>query len=63
MDDYINKVKYLKERVKISLKDVNGQNEKPFDNREACIQKFKGIDKEELLQELIECGLEVNNNE
>lgn len=45
MEEYIDKIKYLKERVKISLKDVNGQNEEPFDNREDCIKALDELKK------------------
>ena len=45
MDEYINKIKYLKERVKISLKDVNVQNEEPFDSREDCIKELDKLKK------------------
>ena len=45
MEEYIDKIKYLKERVKISLKDVNGQNEEPFDSREDCIKELDKLKK------------------
>ena len=45
MDEYINKIKYLKEMVKISLKDVNEQNEEPFDSREDCIKELDELKK------------------
>ena len=45
MEEYIDKIKYLKERVKISLKDVNGQNEESFDSREDCIKELDKLKK------------------
>ena len=45
MDEYINKIKYLKEMVKISLKDVNEQNEESFDSREDCIKELDELKK------------------
>ena len=39
MEEYIDKIKYLKERVKISLKDVNEKNETPLDNRKKLCVK------------------------
>ena len=55
MDEYINKIKYLKERVKISLKDVNGQNEEPFDSREDCIKELDELEK--ILNEIDNKGI------
>lgn len=55
MEEYINKIKYLKERVEISLKDVNGQNEEPFDNREDCIKELDELEK--ILNEIDNKGI------
>ncbi len=55
MEEYINKIKYLKERVKISLKDVNEQNEEPFDNREDCIKELDELKK--ILNEIDNKGI------
>lgn len=45
MNEYIDKIKYLKEKVEISLKDVNGQNENPLNDREEIIGKIKVLEK------------------
>ena len=55
MEEYIDKIKYLKERVKISLKDVNGQNEEPFDSREDCIKELDRVKK--ILNEIDSKGI------
>ena len=55
MEEYIDKIKYLKERVKISLKDVNGQNEEPFDSREDCIKELDKLKK--ILNEIDNKGI------
>jgi hypothetical protein len=57
MDEYINKIKYLKE----NNMDIFELNDDEFDKK--LDEIFENIDTEELFQELIECGLEVNNNE
>ena len=41
--------------------DIFKLNDKEFDKK--LDEIFANIDKEDLFQELIECGLEVNNNE
>lgn len=55
MEEYINKIKYLKERVEISLKDVNGQNEEPFDNQDDIIRELNRL--EEILKETNNNGI------
>lgn len=45
MNEYIDKIKYLKEKVEILLKDVNGQNENPLNDREEIIGKIKVLEK------------------
>ena len=45
MEEYIDKIKYLKERVKISLKDVNEKNETPLDNRKNIMCHIKKLEK------------------
>lgn len=57
MDEYINKIKYLKE----NNMDIFELNDDEFDKK--LDEIFENIDTEELFQELIECGLEVNTNE
>lgn len=54
-EQYINKIKYLKERVKISLKDVNGSNEAPFDNRNDCMRELDRL--EQILNEIDNQGI------
>ncbi len=41
--------------------DIFKLNDEEFDKK--LDEIFENIDKEDLFQELIECGLEVNNNE
>lgn len=55
MEEYIDKIKYLKERVKISLKDVNGQNKEPLDSREDCIKELDRLKK--ILNEIDSKGI------
>ena len=55
MEEYIDKIKYLKERAKISLKDVNGQTEDPFDSREDCIKELDKLKK--ILNEIDSKGI------
>ena len=45
MEEYIDKIKYLKEEVKISLKDVNEKNETPLDNRKKIMCEIKTLEK------------------
>ncbi len=50
MDEYINKIKYLKEKVKISLKDENNQDKNPVDNRNDFLKQLD--DEEKILKEI-----------
>lgn len=44
MKEYIDKIKYLKTKTKIFLKDVNGKNEYPFDNREDFMKELNKLE-------------------
>lgn len=55
MGEYIDKIRYLKGKVKISLKDVNGKNEEPFDSRDDVIKELNKL--EEILKETNDNGI------
>lgn len=55
MEEYINKIEYLKGKIKISLKDVNGSNEAPFDNRNDCLRELDKL--EQILKEIDNKGI------
>ena len=40
MEEYIDKIKYLKEKGKISLKDIKNQDKNPVDNRNDFLKQF-----------------------
>lgn len=50
MEEYIDKIKYLKERVKISLKDIKNQDKNPVDNRNDFLKQLD--DGEKILNEI-----------
>lgn len=55
MEEYINKIKYLKGKIKISLKDMNGSDEVPFDNRDDCMRELGRL--EQILNEIDNQGI------
>ena len=50
MEEYIDKIKYLKEKVKISLKDIKNQDKNPVDNRNDFLKQLD--DGEKILNEI-----------
>lgn len=55
MEEYINKIKYLEGKIKISLKDVNSSDEIPFDNRDDCMRELDKL--EQILNEIDNQGI------